>query len=92
MARKLDAIKLVVLADPIGHQGFDEVDEMSFEFEYKGHKILVFEHRLWVYIMLPEDYEERGFVVREEKEILKHIRDDFGREIRGLTLMTAYLH
>lgn len=91
MARRLEAIKLVVLADPIG-QGFCEGFDMSFELDYKGHKILVFEFNLWVYIMLPEDYEKRGFIVKEEREILENLRDDFGREIRGLTLMTAYLH
>lgn len=66
---------------------------MSYVLNVRGLEVVVFMHDLMVYVLLPdEDLEARNIVVRSEKDILNEIREDFGREIRGIQFLTNYLH
>ena len=91
MARKLEPLKFDALADSFG-QGFEEDLSMSFHLKWKGKDVLVFMHALDVYVLVPHDFDFRNEIVKSEKEILSLIRDDFGKEIRSLTLVQTYLH
>jgi hypothetical protein len=91
MAMKPEVLKLDELADLIG-QGFYEVESMAFVIYPKGIEVLVFMHKLDVYVILPDDFEERGIVVREEKEILRDLRLMFGRELKSIKLYTPNYH
>ncbi len=86
-----DALKLDALDDPFG-QGFFEEGSMSVTLFVKGVEVLVFMHKLDVYVMLPYDFEERGIVVRSERDILNELREEFGREIRSVKLYAPNIH
>ena len=90
MARKLDALKGVYDRPPFG---FDEVLDMAYTIYVRGLEVTVFMHRLHVFVMLPDhDLEAKDIVIKAEKDILHELREEFGREIRGITFMVAYLH
>lgn len=90
MARKLDALKGVNDRPPFG---YDEVFDMAYTIYIRGLEVTVFMHRLHVFVMLPDDdLEAKSIVLKAEKDILHELREEFGREIRGVTFMTAYVH
>ena len=86
-----DALKLDALDGPFG-QGFFEEFSMPVTLFVKGVEVTVFLHKLDIYVMLPADFEERGIVVRAEKDILAELRDEFGRELKSIKLYTPNYH
>lgn len=91
MAMKLELLKLDVLTDHIG-QGFYEEFSMPITLIVKGVEVVVFLHKLDIYVMLPVDFEERGIVVRAEKDILAELKDELGQELKSIKLYTPNFH
>jgi hypothetical protein len=91
MATKPEPIKLEVLTDHTG-QGFYEGFNMSYVLNVRGIEVIVFMHDLDIYVMLPCDFEERGIVVRAEKDILLELREELGWEIKSIKLCTPNYH
>jgi hypothetical protein len=91
MVMKPDALKLGFALDPIG-QGFYEDFSMSYVLNVRGIEVIVFMHELTMYVMLPLDFEERGIVVRAEKDILQELREELGYEIKSVILCTPNVH
>lgn len=56
----------------------------------KGVDVVCFMHELDVYVLLPENFLEKGLSVRTEEDILSDLREKFGREIRKVTLYIQY--
>lgn len=94
MARKLEAIKMGVDGAAIGQEGFDEgVIDVSYTIYIRGLEVTVFMHKLYVYVLLPEgDLEARDIVIRASKDILHDIREEFGREIKGISFLASYIN
>lgn len=88
---KPDALKLGFTLDHIG-QGFFEGSNMSYVLNVRGIEVVVFMHELDIYVMLPCDFEERGIVVRAEKDILQELREELGWEIKNIVLCTPNYH
>lgn len=87
-----DPIKLDALSPFIG-QGLKRVFTMSVTLNVRGLSVVVFMHNLMLYVLLPdEDLEARDVVLRSEKDILHEMREEFGREIRGVKFFHSYLH
>ena len=85
MARRLEAIKVDSTADSFG-QGFLKGWTMGVLLIVRGMEVLVFLHDLQLFVMLPDiDLEANDIVIRSEKEILSEMREEFGRELRGVT-------
>ena len=85
MARKLAAIKVDETAGPFG-SGFLKGWAMGTILIVRGFEVLVFMHDLELFVMLPDiDLEANDIVIRSEKEILSEMREEFGRELRGVT-------
>jgi len=87
-----DALKLVELDDPIG-QGFLKGWNMAVTIHVRGMEVLVFMHDLQLFVMLPDiDLEANNIVIRAEKEILHEMKEEFGRELRGVTFYKSVIH
>ena len=92
MARKLAAIKVDETADPFG-SGFLKGWAMGTILIVRGFEVLVFMHDLQLFVMLPDiDLEANDIVIRSEKEILSEMREEFGRELRGVTFYKSVVH
>lgn len=91
MARRLDALEGVFDRPPFG---FSEKDfDVAYTIYVRGIEITVFMHKLHVYVLLPDlDLEAKNIVIRAEKDILHEIREDFGREIKGISFLTSYVN
>ena len=92
MARKLEAIKVDTVADPFG-QGFLKGWAMGTILVVRGFEVLVFMYDLQLFVMLPDiDLEANDIVIRSEKDILNEMREEFGRELRGVTFYKSVIH
>lgn len=69
-----------------------EGSSVGFEVEIDGLKMLAFLHDLKVYLMLPDDIEQRKRIIAREKAILDEFKDEFGRELIGLQLCAPIYH
>lgn len=92
MAGMLEPLKLDALAPFLG-QGFERVFTMALTLNIRGMSVVVFMHELMLYVLLPDgDLEGRDIVLKSEKDILHEVREEFGREIRGVKFFHSYLH
>jgi hypothetical protein len=87
-----EPLKLEVLSCPIGH-GFLKGWNMAVTIHVRGLEVLVFIHNLELYVMLPDiDLEANDIVIRSEKDILNEMKEEFGRELKGVKFFTSALH
>ena len=92
MARTLEPLKLDDSA-PSSDKGFLEGLTMGVVLNVKGLEVLVFLYGLQIYVMLPNiDLEAHDIVIRAEKEILDEMKEEFGRELKGVTFFKSVVH
>ena len=60
---------------------------MPLVFTVRGLKIVVFLYELQAFVMLGDYLEERQIVFRAGSEILHEIREELGKEIKGVSFM-----
>jgi len=59
----------------------------------RGFEVLVFMYDLQLFVMLPDvDLEANDIVIRSEKDILNEMKEEFGRELRGVTFYKSVIH
>jgi hypothetical protein len=92
MAWMPEIVKLDRLCDHFG-QGFLKGWNMAVTIYIRNMEVLVFMHDLQLFVMLPDiDLEANDIVIRAEKDILHEMKEEFGRELRGVTFYKSVLH
>lgn len=66
---------------------------MSFTYLVKGKiQVIIFSYALHFYVLLPEDFEDKRFVIQSKNDLLNELREMYGREIKDLSFVTEYYH